>query len=66
MDRTSFDTVVTTAVARNQISFMGLGFQMNEAESQFCTSGPLGSWECPECEEGAMCVSVANLSSCQE
>ena len=61
-----FDIVVTTAVAGNQIWFMGLGCQMNKAESQLCVSGPHDSWECPECEEGATCVTVAGLSRCQE
>lgn len=40
MDQTSFDTDVTTAVAGNQILFVGLGRQMNKADSQFCLSGP--------------------------
>ena len=65
MEQTNFDTDVTTAVAGNQIQFMGLGCQMNEVESQFYVRGPHMVPGSVRNVRKAQCVTAANLSSCQ-
>lgn len=58
----SFDIGVTIAVAGNQIEVMGLGCQMNEAESQFRRSGP---WMIPGSVRNvrkAQCVLLLQIS----